>query len=62
MNSNIFERVVSKLIENKEVQNSTEGLIIRNVAKTITTAHVTADKLGLLRKETSDRFLEHLFK
>ena len=62
LNSNIFERVVSKLIENKEVQNSTEGLIIRNVAKTITTAHVTADKLGLLRKETSDRFLEHLFK
>lgn len=49
--TNLFEKVLAKCTENIEVTNSTEGLVVLNKARVLTTAFVTADKLGLLSKE-----------
>lgn len=51
VDSNIFEKVLSKLAQDKTIENSTEALILRNKAKAITTSYITADKLGFLSKE-----------
>ena len=51
LDANFYEKVISKLIEDKTISNSTEGMIIRNKAKTIVTSFVTADKLGFLSSE-----------
>ena len=37
--------------ENIEVTNSSEGLVVLNKARVLTTAFITADKLGLLSEE-----------
>lgn len=51
IDSNIFEKVMSKLAADKTIENSSEALLIRNKAKAISTAYITADKLGFLSKE-----------
>ena len=51
IDSNIFEKVMSKLAADKTIENSSEALLIRNKAKVISTAYITADKLGFLSKE-----------
>ena len=51
IDSNIFEKVMSKLAADKTIENSTEALLLRNKAKAISTAYITADKLGFLSKE-----------
>lgn len=51
IDSNIFEKVLSKLAQDKTIENSTEALILRNKAKAITTSYIAADKLGFLSKE-----------
>ena len=51
IDSNIFEKVMSKLASDKIIENSAEALILRNKAKAISTAYITADKLGFLSKE-----------
>ena len=51
IDSNIFEKVLSKLAQDKTIENSTEALILRNKAKAITTSYLAADKLGFLSKE-----------
>ena len=51
IDSNIFEKVMSKLVADKTIENSSEALLIRNKAKAISTAYITADKLGFLSKE-----------
>ena len=42
---------MSKLVADKTIENSSEALLIRNKAKAISTAYITADKLGFLSKE-----------
>lgn len=51
MNSNLFEKVLAKCTGNVEITNSAEALVVLNKARALTTAFVTADKLGLLSKE-----------
>jgi len=51
IDSNIFEKIMSKLAADKTIENSSEALLIRNKAKAISTAYITADKLGFLSKE-----------
>jgi len=51
IDSNIFEKVMSKLASDKTIENATEALILRNKAKAISTAYLTAEKLGFLSKE-----------
>lgn len=51
IDSNIFEKVMSKLAADKTIEKSSEALLIRNKVKAITTAYITADKLGFLSKE-----------
>lgn len=46
--TNLYEQVISKLVENKTIQNSTEALILRNKAKAMITTLITADKLNLM--------------
>lgn len=46
--SNLYEKIVSKLVEDKTIHNSTEGLIIRNKAKAIATGFLAASKMGYL--------------
>jgi hypothetical protein len=48
LNSNLFERVLAKCTENIDITNSSEGLVVLNKARALTTAFVTADKLNLL--------------
>ena len=49
--TNLFEKVLAKCTENIEVTNSSEGLVVLNKARVLTTAFITADKLGLLSEE-----------
>ena len=48
LNSNFYENIISKLVENKTINNSTEALIYRNKAKAMVTGFIAADKLGFL--------------
>lgn len=49
IDANLFEKTLSKLCENKTIENSTEALIVRNKAKAIVTGYIMAEKLGYLR-------------
>lgn len=49
IDANIFEKILSKLCENRTIETSTEALILRNKAKAIVTGYVMAEKLGYLR-------------
>jgi hypothetical protein len=51
MNSNLFEKVLAKCTGNIDISNSSEALIVLNKARALTTAFVTADKIGMLSKE-----------
>lgn len=51
IDSNIFEKALSKLAADKLIESSTEALILRNKAKAITASYLAADKLGFLTKE-----------
>ena len=51
ISSNLYEKVISKLVENRTITNSTEGLFVRNKAKLITTAFVAANSLGFMIEE-----------
>lgn len=51
IDANLYEKVISKLIEDKTIETSTEGMIIRNKAKTIVACFVSGDKLGLLSND-----------
>lgn len=46
--TNLYEQIVSKLVENKTIDSSTEALIIKNKAKAMLTGLITADKLGYM--------------
>lgn len=48
LNANFYEKVISKLVENKTISNSTEALMCRNKAKALITGFIAADKLGFL--------------
>ena len=50
INANLFEKTLSKLSENRTIENATEALILRNTAKAIITSYITAEKLGFLRE------------
>lgn len=50
INANLFEKTLSKLSENRTIENATEALILRNTAKAIVTSYITAEKLGYLRE------------
>ena len=49
IDANMFEKILSKLCENRTIETSTEALILRNKAKAIVTGYVIAEKLGYLR-------------
>ena len=51
LNSNLFEKVLAKCTGNIDISNSSEALLVLNKARTLTTAFVTADKLGMFSKE-----------
>lgn len=53
--TNMFERILAKCSENVDITNSTEGLVILNKARVLTTAFVTADRLGMFSKEEIKR-------
>ena len=59
-NSNMFEKILSKCSENIDIKNSAEGLVVLNKARVLTTAFVTADKLGYLSKEELDKLRNSL--
>lgn len=48
INSNFYEKVIAKLVENKTISNSTEALIYKNKARAMVTGFIAADKLGFL--------------
>lgn len=56
INTNLYEMVISKLVENKTIENSIEALFYRNKAKTIVTGLIAADKMNYL----SDQDIEDL--
>lgn len=51
INTNLYEQVISKLVDNKTIETSMEALFIRNKAKTMITGLIAADKLGYMSKE-----------
>ena len=61
LEANLFEQTLSKLCENKTIENSTEGLIIRNKAKTILTSYIVAEKLGYLRDSDIQQFRNFVY-
>ena len=51
LDSNLFEKILAKCTENIDITNSSEGLIVLNKARALTTAFVAADKLGMISKD-----------
>ena len=51
LDTNLFESILSKIVDKIDVTKSSEGLIVLNKARALTTSFVTADKLGLLSKD-----------
>lgn len=51
INTNLYEQVIAKLVENKTIENSIEALILRNKAKAMITTLITADKLSFMSEE-----------
>lgn len=58
--SNLYEGVISKLVENKDITSSVEGLIIKNKSKVLTTGYIAGDKLGMLTKDDIQDIRNHL--
>ena len=48
--TNLYESIITKIASNIDVSNSSEGLIVLNKARALTTSFITADKLGFLSK------------
>lgn len=59
--ANLFEKTLSKLCENKTIENSTEALILRNKAKSIITSYIVAEKLGFLSQEDINQYNNYLY-
>jgi len=55
INTNLFERILTKCTEKVDVSNSSEALVVLNKAKALTTTFVAAYKLGLLSEDESAR-------
>lgn len=51
LNTNLYESIISKIVDKVDVSNSSEGLVILNKARALTTAFVTADTLGMISKD-----------
>ena len=51
LDTNLFESILSKIVDKIDVTKSSEGLVVLNKARALTTSFVTADKLGLLSKD-----------
>lgn len=51
LDTNLFESIVSKIVDKVDVTNSTEGLVVLNKARALTTSFVAADKLGMLSRD-----------
>lgn len=51
IDTNMFESILTKIVSNVDVSNSSEGLIVLNKARALTTSFVTADKLGFLSRD-----------
>lgn len=58
--SNLYEQIIAKLVENKTVESSTEALILRNKAKAMLTGLITADKLGFMSSDDINHIKEQL--
>lgn len=50
LDSNFYEQVIAKLVENKTIESSVEALMYRNKAKTMVTGFIAADKLGFMNE------------
>ena len=62
LSSNLFEKVLTKFTSNIDITSSTEGLVVYNKAKVLTTAFVTADKLGFISPEEINNIKYTLLK
>ena len=51
LDTNLYESIISKIVDKIDVTKSSEGLIVLNKARCLTTSFVTADKLGMLSKD-----------
>lgn len=51
LDTNLYESIISKIVDKIDVTKSSEGLIVLNKARCLTTSFVAADKLGMLSKD-----------
>lgn len=51
LDTNLYESIISKIVDKIDVTKSSEGLIVLNKARCLTTSFVAADKLGMISKD-----------